>query len=83
MKSRILSGWSFIRVLWLIMGIGIGIQAITEGNYVMLIPSIYFVFASIANVGCCASGGCATDFRKSASKESVSEIEFEEIQSKK
>lgn len=82
MKSRILSGWNFVRVLWLIMGIGIGIQAVVERNYFMLFPSIYFVFAAIANVGCCA-GSCATDFRSGNNKTSATEIEFEEVQSKK
>ena len=82
MKQRILSGWNFVRALWLVMGIGIGIQAVTERNYLMLFPSLYFVFAAIANVGCCA-GSCATDFRSSNNKTSSTEIEFEEVQSKK
>lgn len=83
MKSRILSGWNFIRIVWLVIGIGIGIQAVTEGNYLMLIPSIYFVFSSIANIGCCASGGCATGVGNRNRSEPVTEIEFEEVQSKK
>jgi hypothetical protein len=84
MKERLLSGWNFMRVLWLIMGIGIVIQAITEKNFLMLLPGLYFVFAAIANIGC-FSGSCATGYTTSSSnkKESVTEIEFEEVQSKK
>jgi hypothetical protein len=83
MKQRILSGWNFVRVLWLVMGIGISIQAVTERNYLMLFPALYFVFAAIANIGCCASGGCATNFNNNNSKkESITEIEYKEIQSK-
>jgi hypothetical protein len=84
MKQRILSGWNFMRMLWLIMGVGIVIQAITERNFLMLLPGLYFVFAAIANIGC-FSGSCATDYTSSSSnkKESVTEIEFEEVQSKK
>lgn len=82
MKSRILSGWNFVRVLWLVVGIGISIQAVTERNYVMLFPALYFVFAAFANIGCCASGSCAVNFNNNSKKESITEIEYEEIQSK-
>lgn len=84
MKERILSGWNFMRVLWLVMGVGISIQAVTEKNYLMLLPGLYFVFAALANIGCFA-GNCATGFNTGINnrKEAVSEIEYEEIQSKK
>lgn len=84
MKERILSRWNFVRILWLLMGIGIVIQAATERNFLMLLPGFYFVFAALANIGCFA-GNCATnynaDFNKK--KEAITEIEFEEVQSKK
>jgi hypothetical protein len=84
MKERILSGWNFMRVLWLIMGTGIVIQAITEKNFLMLLPGLYFVFASLANIGCFA-GSCATGYTTNTDnkKEAITEIEFEEVQSKK
>lgn len=84
MKERILSGWNFMRVLWLIMGLGISIQAITEKNFLMLLPGLYFVFASLANIGCFA-GNCATGYTTKTDnrKEAITEIEFEEVQSKK
>ena len=67
MRSRLLSGWSFFRVLWLVMGMGMGIQAVTEKNLLMLLPAIYFVFAAIANVGCFA-GSCATNLSEKKQK---------------
>jgi hypothetical protein len=84
MKERLLSGWNFMRVVWLMMGIGIAIQAITEKNFLMLLPGLYFVFAAIANIGCFA-GSCGTGYnsRDNNKKEAVTEIEFEEVQSKK
>lgn len=82
MKERIITGWNFMRVLWLIIGIGIGYQAIKESNYLMLLPALYFAFAAIANVGCCASGSCAINFSENNNRKSVTEIEFEEIKSK-
>lgn len=83
MKERILSGWNFMRMLWLIMGIGITIQAITESNFLMLLPGLYFVFTALANVGCFA-GSCATGFNSNTSskKDAITEIEYEEVPSK-
>ena len=83
MKQRILSGWNFVRVLWLMMGTGILIQAITEKNFPMLLPGLYFVFASLANIGC-FGGTCATGYttNNSNKKEAITEIEFEEVQKK-
>lgn len=84
MKERVLSGWNFMRVLWLIMGIGIIIQAVTERNFLMLLPGLYFVFAALANIGCFA-GSCATGLNTGnrTKKDAITEIEFEEIHSKK
>jgi len=84
MKERILSRWSFMRILWLVMGVGISIQAVNERNFLMLIPGIYFVFGAIANVGCFA-GACATGLSPSKNrqnKEVVPEVEYEEVSSK-
>jgi len=84
MKERILSGWNFVRILWLTMGVGVIIQAITERNFLMLLPGLYFVFAALANIGCFA-GSCATGFNTNNNnkKEAITEIEYEEIHSKK
>lgn len=84
MRERILSPWNFMRVLWLLMGVGIAIQAFAEKNYLMLLPGLYFVFAALANVGCFA-GNCATGFNADErnTKEKLTEIEYEEIHSKK
>lgn len=84
MKERILSRWNFMRVLWLLMGVGIIIQAITEKNFLMLLPGLYFVFAAIANIGCFA-GSCATGYTANTSnkKKEITEIEFEEVKKNK
>jgi hypothetical protein len=83
MKERILSRWNFVRILWLMMGVGIIIQSVTERNFLMLLPGLYFVFAALANIGCFA-GSCATtpQTNKGKKKQAIAEIEFEEVQSK-
>jgi hypothetical protein len=64
------------------MGVGVTIQAVTEKNFLMLLPGLYFVFASLANIGCFA-GSCATGYSSNTKKKVITEIEFEEVQSKK
>lgn len=54
-----------MRILWLMMGVVIVVQAITEKNFLMLIPGLYFVFASLANIGCFA-GSCVTSYTSDA-----------------
>ena len=81
MKERILSRWSFLRILWLVMGVGITIQAITERNFLMLLPGIYFVFGSLANIGCFA-GSCATGHARddrTQKERAISDVEYEEV----
>jgi hypothetical protein len=84
MKERISSRWNFVRILWLLMGIGISLQAVTERNFLMLVPALYFVFASVANVGCFA-GNCATGYAPPSAreKETTADVEYEEISSSK
>lgn len=72
-----------MRVLWLLMGIGIAIQSVLEKNFLILLPGLYFVFGAIANIGCFA-GSCATGYAGNNNKsDAATEIEFEEVQSKK
>jgi len=84
MKERILAPWNLVRILWLIIGIGIMIQAVVERNFLMLLPGLYFAFAALANIGCFAAS-CSTNFdsRGSNKKQAITEIEYEEIDSKK
>lgn len=72
-----------MRVIWLVMGIGITIQAIAAPNFLMLLPGLYFVFTALANIGCFA-GSCATGFNANTAnkKEAITEIEYEEVGSK-
>ena len=80
MRSRILTGWNFVRILWLFMGLGVTVQAVNERNFLMLIPALYFVFAAIANVGCFA-GSCATNLSDKKT-EAATEVKYDETQSK-
>lgn len=64
MKTRILNNWTFGRIAWLIVGAAIGIQAIMERNYLLLLPAAYFFLGALAGVGCCGSAGCSTGINR-------------------
>jgi hypothetical protein len=57
MKSRILSQWTFMRVLHLVMGVLIIIQAIVAKQWFGIALGSYFLSAAIFSLGC-AGGSC-------------------------
>lgn len=77
MNKRILKNWSLVRIIWLAIGITIGVGAVIEHNYFLLLPALYFTFGAIANVGCFAQS-CAVNFSKHQ-KEETADSEFQNI----
>ena len=62
----------------LIMGVFIGIQAIELHQILPGLFSLFFLYQSLANVGCCGMNGCETDSR--FTKISTDrEVEYEEV----
>jgi hypothetical protein len=65
MKERVLTGWNFSRVLFLLMGIAFIISSIIEFDGIGLTAGIYFSLMGIFALGCasgnCYGGQCTTD----------------------
>lgn len=65
MKNRILTGWSFRRALYLVMGIYVVVQGIVDREWFWLVPGIYFASMGLFAFGCasgnCYGGQCAID----------------------
>jgi hypothetical protein len=80
MKSRILKDWDAVRIIWLLIGTGIGIAALVDNKPILLFAALYFMIGAIANVGCFA-GRCSTNFTQKQS--GPGEIEHKEIHSEK
>lgn len=79
MKERLLTGWTFMRVLYLVMGITLVIQAIMAHQYAMSFLGVYFAAMSILGVGC-MGGQCFTPpVTKSTSKTDVHDVTYEEV----
>lgn len=65
MKARILSGWTFTRALYLIIGILIIIQSLMEKEWLGAAFGGYFAAMGLFAFGCasgsCFQGNCSVD----------------------
>jgi hypothetical protein len=79
-KETLFSNWNFMR--WVRLGLGIiaGIQAIQYHDTLLGFLSVFLLFQSLTNTGCCGAGGCAVPRSKNIQKDQ--EIEFEEVKDK-
>lgn len=76
MKQRILTGWTFNRALYALMGIFIIIQSVMQHEWIGILPGGYFAAMGIFSFGCAAGSCYSGPERDSAATE---EIKFEEI----
>ena len=55
----LLTNWTFMRVLRLMMGLVIAYQAFSSQIGLMGLLAAFFIFQALSNTGCCGSSGCA------------------------
>ncbi len=60
MKERILTGWTFVRGLYLVMGVLILVQSIVMNEWLGIVIGGYFSAMGIFGFGC-AAGYCARE----------------------
>lgn len=77
MKEVILNNWSFMRVIRLLAGIAIIIQAIVNKDAVFGVAGFLFTIMAIFNTGCCGTGGCNTPVKTTT--KTTAEISYEEV----
>ena len=67
-----------MRVLRLVIGIMVMIQAYQQGSWSLSIAGFFVMILAIANLGCCGAAGCSVNSyrRKDNSK---NEITYEEL----
>jgi len=80
MKNRLLSGWNVRRVIYLVMGIMILVQAWQESQWMLSVFGGYFAAMGLFALGC-AGSNCAINTSQNArySKNEIKTIEFEEV----
>jgi hypothetical protein len=79
MKERILTGWTFSRAAYFIMGSFIIADSIISKQWVALAFGVYFASMGLFAFGC-AAGNCYTGPNRSPSDNSTpANIQFDEI----
>ena len=76
MKQIVFNNWTFIRLLRLVMGIVIVVQAVIAKDILFGIAGLLFTGLAVFNLGCCGTGGCYTPINKS---NTTKEISYEEV----
>lgn len=59
--KRLFYGWNTARLIRLLIGVGLGIYAFIEGDYLFLLLGGVFIMQSLLNVSCCGAAGCSAD----------------------
>ncbi len=77
MKHLIFSDWNFMRVLRLVIGIAVMIQAVLTKDVFFGLAGFLFTGMVIFNLGCCGTGRCYTTFKKPV--EPAKDITYEEV----
>jgi hypothetical protein len=65
MKERILAGWNFQRVIYVLIGVSIMVQSVAQHEWLGVLPGGYFASMGIFAFGCaagnCFEGTCYTE----------------------
>lgn len=75
--KQILSKWSLMRFLRLLIGIVIIVQAVIARDILFGIAGLFFTALPVLNIGCCGTGSCYVPPKKSTS--APKEIAYEEL----
>ena len=82
MINSILTGWSFVRTLRLVIGVSALAAYFSEHESFMGLLGLIVIAQAVFNVGCCGVNECSTKKIQHNSKEISSdktEVSFEEI----
>lgn len=77
MKQTILTNWTFVRILRLLLGLGIIVQAVIVKDTFLGVAGLLFSSMAVFNIGCCGTGGCATIPKKSS--KTIHDTTYEEV----
>ncbi len=83
MMNMLFQNWTFMRGLRLLLGVIVLTQSIAAKDMLMGGMSIFLIAMAVFNFGCCGSGGCGVNSDKSKNKNTIEDVDFEEVVSKK
>ncbi|OQP59048.1 hypothetical protein [Niastella populi] len=73
MKTLIATGWNFMRILRLIIGIVVTVFAIRSHDLLLGLGGSFLVLLAVLNAGCCGAGACSTGSCKVDTKTNTKE----------
>ena len=83
MKERILTNWTFTRVLYLIMGCAVIIQSVMSQQWFGVAFGGYFAAMGLFAFGCasgnCFGGNCEVEPKQ---KTTIQDVDFQEVKAK-
>lgn len=77
MVKNLLSNWTLIRAIRLILGLIIVIQGLIQKDYLFAFLGMLFAVLAFANIGCCGTSGCNSNIHSFKKKEK--EVQYEEV----
>ena len=80
-KSTLFTNWHLVRILRLVFGVFVLVQAVTMRDALGGMISALFLYQAIANTGCCGASGCAVPATSVNKDQKIEEVEYEEIKS--
>jgi len=80
-KQRLLTGWNFMRLMRLGIGVFFAIQAIQMHDGLIGVIAALLLFQVASNTGCCGANVCEVSSRKKPSDKTY-DVSFEEIKTK-
>lgn len=78
MKQTLLGNWNFMRVIRLVLGIFIIVQAAMIKDWTMGLLGVFFTALPVLNIGCCGTGACTTPPKKNV-ETNTKDISYEEV----
>lgn len=80
MIKSLLSNWTLMRLLRLALSVIIIAQSVSTHDTAMSIAGIFLLGMTVANIGCCGSGGCATpSYKKIDDNKKDQPVTYEEV----
>lgn len=75
----VLTNWNLFRLLRLVIGVAIIVQAILVKDSMLIVAGLLFTGMAVFNIGCCGTEGCYTSAKAGKKIESPADIIYEEV----
>jgi len=78
-KSTLFTNWHLVRILRLVFGIFVLVQAVTMHDALAGMISALFLYQAFTNTGCCGARGCTVSSSSFSKGQKTEAVEYEEV----